>query len=341
MKKFKIVIPSISIDKKLIYCLRRCLELDHNNFIIIIIIEKKDKLNLLNSFLKNNRNVNIYIKDFKNMSAKRNFAVFNSEKVDFIAFIDSDAYPSQNWLKEAEYIFNNSQYKIIGGPSAIPFPNNSFQKKITNYAKKSFFLTGEMSNQKIAKKSFETNNIESCNMFVRESIYRDINGMNEKLYQAEDFSLCKMVKENNKKNIIYFSKDLIVYHMDRDFKKFLLQRFTFGMNHVNTIKNIQINKFTLFLSFVPLIYILFVIIHLLFIERTIHLVFFNILIVLCLTFLVRKDYKLKQIELSNYDLFYSTLVIIMSLTAFSLGIIISIIYPKKNIQRDLYKKSQN
>ena len=308
---------------------------------MIIIIEKKDKLNLLDNFLKNNKSVKIYLNDLKNMSAKRNFAVFNSEKVDFIAFIDSDAYPSQNWLKKAEYIFNNSHYKIIGGPSAIPFPNNNFQKKITNYAKKSFFLTGEMSNQKIAKKSFETNNIESCNMFIRESIYRDINGMNENLYQAEDFSLCKMVKENNKKNIIYFSKDLIVYHMDRDFKKFLLQRFTFGMNHLNTIKNIQINKISIFLSFLPLIYMLFVITHILFIERESQLVFLNILIILFLTFLVKKDYKSKQIELSNYDLFFSTLVIILSLTAFSLGIIISIIYPKKNIQREIYKKSQN
>lgn len=308
---------------------------------MIIIIEKKDKLNLLDNFLKNNKSVKIYLNDSKNMSAKRNFAVFNSEKVDFIAFIDSDAYPSQNWLKKAEYIFNNSHYKIIGGPSAIPFPNNNFQKKITNYAKKSFFLTGEMSNQKIAKKSFETNNIESCNMFIRESIYRDINGMNENLYQAEDFSLCKMVKENNKKNIIYFSKDLIVYHMDRDFKKFLLQRFTFGMNHLNTIKNIQINKISIFLSFLPLIYMLLVITHILFIERESQLVFLNILIILFLTFLVKKDYKSKQIELSNYDLFFSTLVIILSLTAFSLGIIISIIYPKKNIQREIYKKSQN
>ncbi len=60
---------------------------------------------------------------------------------------------------------------------------------------------------------------------------------------------------------------------------------------------------------------------------------------LCPTFLVKKDYKFKQIELSNFDLFYSTIVIIMSLNAFSLGIIISIIYPKKNIQRDIYKKS--
>lgn len=308
---------------------------------MIIIIEKKDKLNLLDNFLKNNKSVKIYLNDSKNMSAKRNFAVFNSEKADFIAFIDSDAYPSQNWLKKAEYIFNNSHYKIIGGPSAIPFPNNNFQKKITNYAKKSFFLTGEMSNQKIAKKSFETNNIESCNMFIRESIYRDINGMNENLYQAEDFSLCKMVKENNKKNIIYFSKDLIVYHMDRDFKKFLLQRFTFGMNHLNTIKNIQINKISIFLSFLPLIYMLLVITHILFIERESQLVFLNILIILFLTFLVKKDYKSKQIELSNYDLFFSTLVIILSLTAFSLGIIISIIYPKKNIQREIYKKSQN
>ncbi len=49
-----------------------------------------------------------------------------------------------------------------------------------------------------------------------------------------------MSGKNNNKG----SKDLIVIHIDRDFKKFLLQRFTFvmskrftfGMNHLNTIK---------------------------------------------------------------------------------------------------------
>ena len=94
--------------------------------------------------------------------------------------------------------------------------------------------------------------------------------MNEKLYR-EDFSLCKMVKENNK-NIIYFSKDLIVYHMDRDFDKFLLQRFTFGMNHLILLKIFKSINLPYFSHF-PLIYILFVIIHLLFIEGAIHLVF--------------------------------------------------------------------
>ena len=89
-----IIIPSITIGEELKFCLKKLNNLNFKNFQVSIVLDFDNKENI--SFTK--YRVSKFIMGKKNMSAKRNFAA-KKIKSKYIAFIDSDAYPPRNWLK--------------------------------------------------------------------------------------------------------------------------------------------------------------------------------------------------------------------------------------------------
>ena len=63
-----------------------------------------------------------------NMSAKRNQGV-KIANTDYIGFIDSDAYPNQNWIENAiDFLQNNQDYSAVTGNQFLP-PNDDVQKQ--------------------------------------------------------------------------------------------------------------------------------------------------------------------------------------------------------------------
>ena len=87
-----IIIPCKEIDKYTEECIRYCLELDYPNYEIIVLPDYESKQIL--------RNVKIIPTGPITPGAKRNIGVTNSNG-EICAFIDSDAYPPRDWLKNA------------------------------------------------------------------------------------------------------------------------------------------------------------------------------------------------------------------------------------------------
>ena len=60
--------------------------------------------------------------------------------------------------------------------------------------------------------------------------------MNSKLYTGEDKDFFERVRKKNPELKVFYSPDLYVYHREREFVGFLLQRLCFGMDFINLIK---------------------------------------------------------------------------------------------------------
>ena len=122
-----IIISAIELNDELLKCLREINKINYSNFFVTIILDR----DLKNKLPKFRYKINKLIVGEINMSKKRNEAAkkFNS---DFLAFIDSDACPSKNWLTNAIKEIKSKKIEIIGGPN-IPFENQNF------WQKKSFF----------------------------------------------------------------------------------------------------------------------------------------------------------------------------------------------------------
>ena len=118
MYKVNIVVPSLTTDSHLVRCLNGVQNLNYKNFFVTLVLDDNKNLSILKKF---KFKIKILFLKKINMSKKRNVAAkkFNS---DFLAFIDSDACPSKNWLTNAIKEIKSKKIEIIGGPN-IPFKN--------------------------------------------------------------------------------------------------------------------------------------------------------------------------------------------------------------------------
>ncbi len=231
-----IIIPSIELSKDLLKCLSEINKLKYKNFFVSIVLDKKNKQKVKKYKFK----LNILIvkkktsKNRANMSYKRNIAV-RKFKSQFIALLDSDAYPHKNWLTKGVKNLDQNKGDITGGPS-VPFPNQSYSQKIAYFCKRSYFITGYQNFRKFKAKARLCDWLESCNIILRRNFYLKHKGMNEKKYIGEDKDFFERVRKTKKNLKVYYDPNLYIYHRDRSFFGFLLQRFCFGLSFLSLIK---------------------------------------------------------------------------------------------------------
>lgn len=294
MHLVNIVIPSITIDLRLIRCLKGIQDLSYKNFFVTIILD--DKKNLA-KFKENKFKFKIkflFLK--KNMSTKRNIAAkkFNSQ---YLAFIDSDACPGKKWLTNAINRIKSKNVKVIGGPN-VPFKDQNFWQKISYYCKRSFFVTAHYNFINYKSKNRYCEFLHSSNFIISKKLYLLVNGMDENLYIGEDHDFFYRLNKKINNLKIYFDKSIFVYHEDREFKFFLLQRFCYGLN-VLTAKNTNIKRF---LALIPFFSIIFITLFLLILSK-------NLLLIVLPIFLLVSIFIF--FELNQYIKKYNTKFIVL------------------------------
>ena len=221
--KVNIIIPSIKINQELKKCLKGISKLNYKKFITTIVLDKNNKKKLPKFKFKINKLVVGKI----NMSKKRNLAA-KIFKTKFIAFLDSDASPNSNWLKNAVGYLANKKIHIVGGPN-IPFKNQNYSEKISHYCKRSFFVTGHLNYRKyMSPKKFCDDWLESCNLIMRRNFFLKYGGMNEKNYFQEDQEFFDRLRTKIKNFKVLFAPKVYVYHRERIISKFLLKRLAVG-----------------------------------------------------------------------------------------------------------------
>ena len=166
-----------------------------------------------------------------NISTKRNIGVYQS-KTKFIALLDSDAYPDEDWFQNAKLILKkNKKIGIVTGPEQS-FPDQSFSENTVGICNRSFLITGTHNFRKSISKSRFYTEASSCNIIMRRKDYLKLNGMNEEIYVGEDEEFSLRVTGILKKKIYFSNKDKI-FHQDRNFKGFIVQRYSRGFTTVN------------------------------------------------------------------------------------------------------------
>jgi cellulose synthase/poly-beta-1,6-N-acetylglucosamine synthase-like glycosyltransferase len=178
--------------------------------------------------------------------AKRNIGIANSSG-EICAFIDSDAYPREDWLKNAVKYLNSSGTSAVGGPGITPNEDSDMQKAGGQVL--SSFMVGGMAERYKVKAARESDDIHSCNFVVEKSAVLEAGGWNEKYWPGEDTLLCLKLKKIGKSMIE--SPDVVVYHHRKPlFKQHLKQVSNFGLHRGFFAKRFPetSRRFTYFLS---------------------------------------------------------------------------------------------
>ncbi len=220
-----VIIPCVRVDEDTKICIKRCLEQKNAHTKIYVVSDSE-------AGIENSGNV-VYLNFGPiNMSEKRNRAV-NCCEEEFLAFIDSDAYPADDWLINAITILNsNNGIGLVSGPD-FPFASQNSSAKLIGAARGSFWLSGFKAFRKNSKKPIFCNQVSSCNMVMKRSVFEEIGGMDENIYIGEDIDFCDRITRRYE---ICFSPNVIVFHRSRELIPFFAQRYAFGAGVFDAIK---------------------------------------------------------------------------------------------------------
>ena len=329
-EKINIIIPAIKLDDELLKCLKEINKIKYPNFFSTIVLDYDGKTKLPKLKYK----VNKLIVGKINMSKKRNIAAkkFQSK---YIAFIDSDAYPNKNWLKLALKYLKQKNNDVVGGPG-LPFPNESFSGKICYFSKRSYFVSGHLNFRKYKAKKRYCDWLESCNLIMKREFFLKHKGMDSQRYTGEDKEFFERVRRKNPNLKVFYSPDLYIYHKDRRYVGFLLQRLCYGMDLMNLIKfNIGIKGFQPILPILTLL--LFFIIFITNINLNIKV---NIFLISVLLFNLAIFFETNKYIKSLKSLILTIITINFANIAFALGSILGLVGLKFFLASKLYPFSR-
>ncbi len=241
--EFSIIIPCKEKTKYLEECINKIKEMSYNLYEIIIIPDKKFELN--------DKNIKI-IPLNAGPAEKRDLGVKKS-KGKIIAFIDDDAYPDKDWLKNSLKYFK--YYDAVGGPQVTP-PSDSFTQKLSGYTFASILMGGLKARYTPTKK-FEIDDWPTVNFLVKKEAFQDVGGFDSNYYPGEDTKLClDLIKKGYK---MIYAPDVIVYHHRRKgIKAHIKQISNYAIHRGYFVKKLP--KTSLRITyFLPLLFVVYLI----------------------------------------------------------------------------------
>jgi cellulose synthase/poly-beta-1,6-N-acetylglucosamine synthase-like glycosyltransferase len=165
----------------------------------------------------------------KNKPAEKRDLAIKYAKGEIFAFIDDDAFPHKDWLKNAVPYFKDESIAAVGGPGVTPENASNFEKA-SGWITASPFGGSGVSLRFIPEKKREIDDYPSMNLIVRADDFKKINGFDSNYYPGEDTKLCLDLTKKLNKKIIYDPKILVYHHKRPLFKKHLLQNGRFGLH---------------------------------------------------------------------------------------------------------------
>ena len=217
--KVSIIIPFYKNAGYLEESVRGCLNLDYPNFEILIVA---------NSELgyKDSR-IRVITTKKVSQSEKKDLGVRESMG-EICAFIDDDAFPRADWLKNAVREFHDPGVGIVCGPGITP-ETDSFLQKAGGVVYSSPLGSGPYRFRYIPTKRMKIDEFAGYNFLMRRDFYLSIGGIGTVFRSGDDTILSQKTTQMGK--LIIYNPDVVVYHHRRAlFRGHLSQIKTYALH---------------------------------------------------------------------------------------------------------------
>lgn len=184
-------------------CLEALLKQSYKNFEIILLTDYKNNLKFprLRKY-----SYGKYVEP-----AKKRDDGARKAKGEIIAFIDDDAYPQRNWLKNIIGNFDDRQVAAVGGPGVTP-PGSSWQEEASGWVSASPLGGGFCNHRFLPSRKRFVDDHPTMNLAVRKTDFLAVGGFDCRFWPGEDTKLCLDLVHKLKKKIIYDPKVLVYHH---------------------------------------------------------------------------------------------------------------------------------
>ncbi|MCX7847035.1 MAG: glycosyltransferase [bacterium] len=130
---------------------------------------------------------------------------------DILAFLDDDAYPYGNWLRELAANFAHPDVGAVGGPGVTP-PEDSFWQQVSGAVYSSYATSGVYRYRYTYDRRREVDDFPTCNLAVRSSVFAAANGFQTNYWPGEDTELCLTITKKLGARIIYDPLVEVLHH---------------------------------------------------------------------------------------------------------------------------------
>ncbi len=199
-----IIVACKAVDSYTKECIQGCLQLDYPQFELLVLPDYPENIS--------EGRVRLLPTGPVKPSEKRNVGV-NAAKGEVVAFIDGDAYPDKNWLKNCLKYFRDPKVAAVGGPGLTPQSDNTMQKA-SGEILSSFLGTGPLSFRHSAKLPRKCDDLPTVNMIVRRSTFKEMGGFDSSYWPGEDTKFCRDLVYGFGGDALY-APDVMVYHHRR------------------------------------------------------------------------------------------------------------------------------
>ncbi len=227
LPSFSIIIPTLNRPMQLENCFKAIAELDyHKKFLEIIVVKDGGEANVKNVVNLYNKVLPIKLLQQSNTTgpaAARQRGV-EVARGDYLAFIDDDCLPANDWLR-------------VMARYTIDYPDCIIGGKTVNSLKENLFSTTSQLIVDIVYNHYNHNPQEAHffatnNMVVPAKQFQKLGGFNTSFKTSEDRELCNRWLHNGWQMI--FAKEAIMYHAHSlSFSTFCKQHFNYGRGAYN------------------------------------------------------------------------------------------------------------
>jgi GT2 family glycosyltransferase len=245
-----IIIPVKEINDYILEFVPKILNQKNKDFEIIILPDEKPKE--IGPELRNKK-IRIIATGSAGPAYKRDIGAEKS-RGEILSFIDDDAYPfDENWLGKAKNNFQKESIAAVGGPQLTP-KESSFFQKLSGKVLESPMVSGPVSFRHKSSEKKECYDIPSCNLFVRNKIFKKIGGFDTSFWPGEDTKLCLDIKKLGEK-MVYDPEMKVYHHRRKDIWKYLKQIWQYSSHRGFFAKKYPETSFKLS-YFVPSLFVL-------------------------------------------------------------------------------------
>jgi len=224
--KVSIVIPCREVDSFTRESIEHCLSLDYPDFEILLLPDSEPDIDF--------PMVKVIPSGPVGPSEKRDLAL-DYTGGEIIAFIDNDAYPREDWLREGVKHFKEDDIAAVGGPAVTP-PSDSLLAQASGFVFSSFLGSGSLSFRYIPKAQRYVDDYPSCNLIIRKSVLQELGGFSTFFWPGEDTKLCLEITNKLNKKIICDPEVLVYHHRRNLFRPHLKQVWSYAVHRGYFVK---------------------------------------------------------------------------------------------------------
>lgn len=249
LPRVSVIIPLHVASQRFKRDLQHCLSIDYPDYEVIAVSDKEVELDSSEVRV-------IYTgKGNTGPAEKRDIAIRQCSG-DICAFIDDDAFPRRDWLRNAVRHFGNPDIAAVGGPGLTP-ASDGLMERAGGAVYASVLGSGKVAFRYIQGAPREVDDYPAYNLVIRKAVLQETGGFASTFYGGEDTKVCLSIVNLGRR--IVYDPEVVVYHHRRPlFVQHLKQVANVGVHRGFFAKAFPETSRRLFYFLPPLVTVAFV-----------------------------------------------------------------------------------